>query len=183
MWSGLGTFGCDVAGEPWQTDLSLSSKVSLVVSLVYGFCVAVFLGFRDLLFSEAHVMNCSQSGPLLDLIGKCFQSVWSTVEKKKNKWKRTLFRGHFKQSVGSSCFYQNMRPTIKAVTSNYRRDWFYLGVECSTGYPSWKVLKIFVFSALKKGLGGFKKLLFTKVLITYSACCKTLQDSAASYSS
>lgn len=95
MWSGLGTFGCDVAGEPWQTDLSLSSKVSLVVSLVNGFCVAVFLGFRDLLFSEAHVMNCSQSGPLLDLIGKCFQSVWSTVEKEEKQMKKDFVSGTF----------------------------------------------------------------------------------------
>lgn len=29
------------------------------------------------------MMNCSQSGPLLEIIGKCFQSVCSTVGREK----------------------------------------------------------------------------------------------------
>lgn len=80
IWSGLNIrLRCSspsFTGEPALAD----GHVPLLVSesccvLSNGVCVAVLLGFRVILLSEAHMMNCSQSGPLLEIIGKCFQSV------------------------------------------------------------------------------------------------------------
>lgn len=80
IWSGLNIrLRCSspsFTGEPALADghVPLLKSESCCV-LSNGVCVAVLLGFRVILLSEAHMMNCSQSGPLLEIIGKCFQSV------------------------------------------------------------------------------------------------------------